>query len=128
MRLITFVPPEAAERGDLVHRVGVLQGDAVLDRYAAVFADAVRRGLDADDARARAARQAPKNMVAFFESADDGRGFAEQRRRRARKQQASAYCGTRSATSNAPPAGAGLPTYTGAPQVGGHHEATEGTA
>lgn len=77
MRLITFVPPEAAQHGARVHRVGVLHGAAVVDLYAAVFAAAVRRGLDADAARVHAAWQAPKDMVAFFESADGGRGFAE---------------------------------------------------
>lgn len=78
MRLITFSPPEAgATRGSRPERVGVLHHGAVVDLYAASFADAARRGLGVEDAAAHAGRHTPRDMVAFFAAAD-GRRRAEQ--------------------------------------------------
>lgn len=74
MRLVTFTD---SARGVLGQRIGVLHENDVVDLYAAEFSKARRNGDDVEASRLIAARRAPADMVAFFDSGEDGRRRAD---------------------------------------------------
>lgn len=68
MRLVTFIANGGAPR------FGVLHDDMIIDPHAVLYADAGLRGADAQTAELRSV---PQEMVAFFESGDQGRAAAQ---------------------------------------------------
>lgn len=75
MRLVTFHPKHSPF---LRARVGVLSQGRVVDLFAAHYALARHRRLDAADARHAAADAAPRDMVEFFERGELARRAADE--------------------------------------------------
>lgn len=68
MKLVTFTSSTSGSQ----HRVGVLDGQRVVDPFAVLYSDYCAHGADAGDAAWRAAVEAPRDMVAIFALEDSG--------------------------------------------------------